>query len=271
MATDRRDRFLKLERPRAGAGGRTDPLPSDERFEGLGGAPRGRAGGEGPPAPGAPPPSDAGDEAPVPRASVERFRPAPDRSLDTAALPDGAQPFTRCARCEMDNSVYARACQNCGADLETPEQRNFNEQYWARRQAESRAEKAAADARARAVEASEAEVQRARREIAEQMARREAERLDGELDAAGGGRRRRWGSWDDAPGGGWGGDPVPLGIRLLRMIPGIGWKIAAVAAVVVLPLALAIFTRGGPQLAGMVVLMLIGGLFSNGRRRWRRW
>jgi hypothetical protein len=44
-----------------------------------------------------------------------------------------------------------------------------------------------------------------------------------------------------------------------------------VAAVVVLPLALAIFTRGGPQLAGMVVLMLIGGLFSNGRRRWRRW
>jgi hypothetical protein len=171
----------------------------------------------------------------------------------------------------MDNSVYARACQNCGADLETPEQRNFNEQYWARRQAESRAEKAAADARARAVEASEAELQRARREIAEQMARREAERLDEELDAAGGGRRRRWGSWDDAPGGGWGGDPVPLGIRLLRMIPGIGWKIAAVAAAVVLPLALAIFTRGGPQLAGMVVLMLIGGLFSNGRRRWRRW
>jgi hypothetical protein len=266
MATDRRDRFLKLERPRTGPGGRADPLPSDERFQGIGGAPR--VAGEGPPA--APPPA-AGDAAPLPRASAERFRPAPERGLDTAALPEGAQPFTRCARCEMDNSVYARACQNCGADLETPEQRNFNEQYWARRQAESRAEKAAADARARALEASEAEVRRARREIAEGMARREAERLDEELDAAGGGRGRRRGSWEDPGGGGWGGDPVPAGIRLLRMIPGTGWKIAAVAAAVVLPLALAVFTRGGAQLAGMLVLMLVGGLFSRGRRRWRRW
>ena len=266
---ERRDRFLKLERPRAALPGRADPLPSDERFEGLGEAPAGPTGREGappePPGPGAP------DAAPPGRAAAGRFGPPPERGLDTGALPDGAQPFTRCARCEMDNSVYARACQNCGADLEAPEQRNFNEQLWARRQAEARAERAATEARTRAAEASDAEVQRARREIAGEMARREAERVDDELDAAGGGRRRRWGGWgDDAPGG-WGADGTPVGIRLLRMIPGIGWKIAAVAAAVVLPLALAIFTRGGAQLAGMLVLMLVGGLFSNGRRRWRRW
>jgi hypothetical protein len=268
MARDRHDRFLKLERPRTGAAGRADPLANDERFEGIG-----DAGPRGAPAGASVPPPRPETPAPAPPGAADRFRPAPERGIDTAALPEGAQPFTRCARCEMDNSVYARACQNCGADLETPEQRNFNEQFWGRRQAETRAEKAAADARAKAVEGSEAEVQRARREIAARMARREADRVEDELDAAEGGRRRRWGSWDDGggPAEGWGGEPVPVGIRLLRMIPGTGWKIAAVATVVALPLLLAVFTRGGAQLAGMLVLMLVGGLFSNGRRRWRRW
>jgi len=271
MATGRQDRFLKLERPRSGDAGRVDPLANDERFEGLGdpaGAPVATPPGRATPRPS--PPAGA-DPAPLSRAG-DRFRPAPERGLDTAELPDGAQPFTRCARCEVDNSVYARACQNCGADLETVEQRRFNEEHWARRRAEAAAEKAADAARARERERDAAEGQRARRELATEMARRERDRVEDELYREGGGRGR-WGSWDhgSGPGEGWGGGSVPPGIRLLRMIPGMGWKIAAVVGAIVVPLTLVLFTRGGPQLAAMLVLLVIGSLFSSGRRRWRRW
>lgn len=269
MATDRHDRFLRLERPRRG-GESPDPLSSDERFEGLGEPP-----GSAPPAGrGGPVPArrglDRDPAGPSPSSAAGRFGIPPERPLETAALPEGAQPFSRCARCEMDSSVYARACQNCGADLEAPEQRNFNEEFWARRRAEAAAEKAAEGARARERDRMAAEETRSRRELATEMARRERDRVEDELDEAGG--RPRWRSWGAGDGEEpWGEGRTPAGIRLLRMIPGTGWKIAAVAAALVVPLLLVVFGRGGAQLGGMAWLVVVGSLFSNGRRRWRRW
>jgi hypothetical protein len=252
MPTRRRERFLRLERPRDGAGGRPDPLPNDERFEQLGG----EAAGGAPPRPPA--------ATPVPSRATDRFRPPPERAPDTAGLPEGAQPFTRCARCEVDSSVYARACQNCGADLETPEQRSFNEQLWARRRAEAEVERKELAEREQERRRLAGDEARLRREVAEEMARRERDRVDGEL--GGWGRGRGWGQDD----GDWGRPQAPVGLRLLRLLPGLGWRIAAVSVAFAVPLLLILLGRGTPQLLGMMLMMLFVGLFSSGRR-WRRW
>jgi len=116
LAADTRDRFLKLERPREAQPGRVDPLANETRFEHLGGD---REAAARPPAPA--------------RAAADRFRLPRERGLEVANLPEGAQPFTRCARCQADNTRYAPACTSCGAALDTPEQRAFNERLWAAR------------------------------------------------------------------------------------------------------------------------------------------
>ena len=120
MSADTRDRFLKLERPREGLPGRVDPLPDESRFEHL------RSEREAP----------ARRAEPGP-AAADRFRAPPARGLETTCLPEGAQPFTRCALCEADNSLYASACASCGAALDTPEQKAFNVRLWAARRAEA--------------------------------------------------------------------------------------------------------------------------------------
>src|SRR5512136_2491039 len=137
MGSERRDRFLKLERPRP---------------EGDG----------------------------VPDSSTDRFREPPERPPEPVRTGGVAQPYVRCAACEMDNTVYAQACQNCGAALDTPEQRSFNERHWAERQAAEAARKER-NAREEAQQREAAELARQRREIAEQMARREKERVDAQF------------------------------------------------------------------------------------------
>ena len=44
-------------------------------------------------------------------------------------VPD-AQPFHRCAVCEAENGRFTERCTNCGAALDSPEQRAFNEALW---------------------------------------------------------------------------------------------------------------------------------------------
>ncbi len=123
----------------------------------------------------------------VPSTSTDRFRPPPERPLETAGHPEDAQPFTRCASCQMDNTVYAAACQNCGAALDTPAQRDFNERLWASRRAEAEAERRAAAELEKERQRDAAAQARARRELAEEMARQEKDRID---DQYGAGRPR---------------------------------------------------------------------------------
>lgn len=46
------------------------------------------------------------------------------------------QPFVRCARCRSDSYLTATRCAQCDADLETAEQRAFNEALWRQGRAE---------------------------------------------------------------------------------------------------------------------------------------
>jgi hypothetical protein len=240
VSSERRDRFLKLERPRQPGGSAPDALPGEERFEGI---------GAGTVQPG-PPPGNG-----VPSTSTDRFRPPPERPLETVGHSEDAQPFTRCASCQMDNTVYAAACQNCGAALDTPAQRDFNERLWATRRAEAEAERRAAAEREKERQRDAAAQARARRELAEEMARQEKDRIDDQYGPGLPGRP----SSDTA------------GMRLLRLVPGAGWRIAIAVVAIGIPLLLLLFGRGQVQFAGMALLGLLIALFSPARRRTRRW
>lgn len=247
MGSERRDRFLKLERARPGRSDAADPLSGDERFEGIG-EPGGK---EAVPGTVSAPP----DRPSVPSSSTDRFRPPPERPLETAEAREGAQPFTRCASCQMDNTIYAAACVNCGAALDTPAQRAFNERFWAERQAQAETERREIAEREKVRQAGAADLARRQRELGEEIARRERERVDAELPD---GPFQR-------PG------PDTTGMRLLRLLPGTGLRIAAAVVVIGLPLLLLLFGRGMPQLVGMVLLGVVVALFSPSRRRTGRW
>lgn len=256
MASDREKRFLNLEKPRR-EGPVDDPPDPSGRF--------GRV-----EAPGRPP-----ADAPLPDGATDRFRAPKERPLDVAPMRDGEQPFARCASCEMDNSVYAAACQNCGADLTSSEQRIFNERLWARRREEAAEETAQHAERERERERVVAAEAQARRELAATMAREEARRVDNRLGDAtwgqGGWGRRGWG---DPDGGGWGGggDGSPYGLRLLRMIKNPLVRIGVIAGAIALPiLMIALPERNSRwRVAGMLVTFVILALVSPPGWRYRR-
>ena len=83
----------------------------------------------------------------TPVANPARFAPeerrAPASGIETDEEPADAQPFLRCAQCEMDNTRFAERCANCGAPLHTPEQDLYNRQLWQKRRAEAVAEQEA--------------------------------------------------------------------------------------------------------------------------------
>lgn len=268
MIRDRLRRFRNIERPRR-PGEESAPGPAPERFR--------RLEGPGPAAPA---------EPRIPDSATDRFRPPAERPLEVAEAPEGQQPFRRCARCEMDNARFAEACSNCGADLGTPEQEAFNERLWAARRQEASEEARVLAERAAERERLGEEERKARVALATEMARREADRVEGELGEAW--DRGRWGG-----GRGWGYDPErpydpdapwgapprgPLGLRLLRMIRNPVLRIAVIVAVAAVPvLLIALGPRGGgARLAGMIVLMVLFAVMSprgwrTRRRNWWGW
>jgi hypothetical protein len=242
LSSERRDRFLKLERPRQAGGNAPEPLPDEERFESIG-EPAARP---------APVPAST-----VPSTSTDRFRPPPERPLETEEHREGVQPFTRCASCQVDNTVYAAACQNCGVALDTPVQRDFNERLWAGRKAEAEAEQRATAVREQERQREAALQARQRRELAEEMARQEKDRIDEQ--------------YGDGTTGRSGGVSDTAGMRLLRLVPGAGWRIALAFIAIGIPLLLLLFGRGSIQFAGLALLGLLIALFSPARRRSGRW
>jgi len=254
MASERFRRFLNLEKPRPGPQDEHVP-PEKQRFGNV----------EMPSPPAAPP------APPVPRQATDRFREPGEQPLDVVESRGDAQPFVRCAHCEMDNSIYAGSCQNCGADLSTPHQRAFNERLWAERRKQDAQEESLLAEREKERQRMAAAEASARRELATEMAQREAERVRGELEDPRWGGSGGWGRrpWDWGNGGG---DPTPTGIRLLRLIPNPVLRIVAGVASVALPILFLIAGRRGSglQIAGMMLLVLVIGLCSPGYRYYRR-
>jgi transcriptional regulator NrdR family protein len=154
--TGRFSRFLNLERSRMGRGGEP-AAPSEarsERFEAL----EGRA--------------ELPEQPPGAGLSADRFQDSgPGENLELAPARPGDQPFIRCAHCEADHGAQAQVCTQCGRDLTTAEQREFNEALWARRKKE--AEEQSSELNRFREEAHQLETQQAaqRRAVAESMAR----------------------------------------------------------------------------------------------------
>jgi hypothetical protein len=98
-------RFLRLERPHQ-PGEQHTPVANPDRFN--------------------------HEESRAPVSGIETDEEAPD-----------AQPFLRCAQCEMDNTRFSQRCTNCGAPLHTPEQDLYNRQLWEKRRREAQAEQEA--------------------------------------------------------------------------------------------------------------------------------
>lgn len=220
---DRFRRFRHLERPRqAGGAGPTDSTPGTEgRFGSL---EERRAGAEAGP--------------PVANGHLDRFRPAPEPMLDLApGVADGELPFVRCAACQMDHSRAAAICAHCGADLGTEEQRAFNARLAEERRAQGAVEAAQVAELERAQRAAIDEAAKAKRAMAEALAREvgdaERRRLDAEGLGGFGSAPRGWGSggrgWGSLGsgagwrGGGAGGRWGTLGRGALGVLGVLGW------------------------------------------------
>jgi ribosomal protein L37E len=161
------DRFRRIERSR-----REAPVPAGDpdtagRIEGV---ERPLAGPTHPAASGA---------------DLDRFAPPPPAPVELVPADADRRPFTRCLRCGMDHHALASECAGCGAALDTPEQRAFNDGLWAERRAE-RAEEERLHAE-REVERLRAAAELAveRRAAAESLAREVGERERRRLQAGG--------------------------------------------------------------------------------------
>lgn len=247
MSHRRLRRFLHLERPRTPGApdAPSEPGHAAGRIDAVQ-----RPGGAGPPAP-----ARTG-------ARLDRFGPEPEPVIELAETA-GRLPFSRCLGCGQDAHALATTCPGCGARLDTPEQRAHDERLWAELQQASAREAAAAQALRAARAREDDEATRARRALAEAMAReigaRERRRLDGGLD---------WGErWRPR-------DATPLGLRLLRALPP-GWRVpaAVTAAVTVLGLALAGLAGGARGPRGLLVMIAaaVVVLLVTPRGDLRRW
>jgi hypothetical protein len=254
--SDRRlRRFLHLERPRPADAGKGEgegdlPSPGGGRFEGVE-RPRGDVS-----APvGAPPHTGA---------QLDRFGPEPEPPIELVDT-ERTRPFTRCMRCGADSNFAATECAACGASLDAPEQREWSERFWAERQAEAERETRAEAERRELAARAEADEARARRAVAEELARQvgELERRRLEADEGGGGL-------------GLGRDARPLGLRLLRLIPDARWRLAAGIACAALVLGLVVNglgalghrQRSASFAVGLVLLVVLALPAGVWRRRW---
>lgn len=237
MASDGRlRRFLHLERARPGGPTADPPRDVPDRTEERIGAVEN--------------PAAAAGTARRTRtgARLERFGPEPEPRLELVDA-EGRRPFTRCRRCGMDSNVFATECQGCGASLDTPEQHEFDERFWAARQAQAEREAREAAERQELQARAEEEDARARRAMGEAIAREVGER-----------ERWRLSGWRDR--GGSPGEWSPLGLRLVRrLFPDARWHIpvmALSAGLAALLAAYGIHARSALLgAAGAVVLVLL--------------
>ncbi|WP_224366278.1 hypothetical protein [Hyalangium versicolor] len=230
--TSKFSRFLHLERSRGERPNPNEParLQSGSRFETL--AQR----GAGP------------QEAAVPDAHLERFRGEAPLALEE--VPAEAERFPRCARCESDNSRFARECALCGADLNTPEQRAYNETFWKTRQ----------QALAQEREAVKALGQQQR----DEDRRDEQARFDQMLEKLRE-EERASSRWDFFTG------ETPFGWRLLSLISDPVVRVGVLIVSILIPVALWRYGVGRTRLVGVALgfLILMSLLPSNRRRWWR--
>ena len=174
MAGDRFSRFQNLERERPlevdAGGGEPSNEPSGGRAE------SGRFNAlqtEVRPAPG---------PTPIAQGHLARFDAPKQAELSLDASTEQDQPFIRCRVCEGDNNRFAVECQHCNADLNTPEQRAFNEQLWAQLR-EARQHEAEAHQQMQAAQLqAEFELKQAQRKAYEQLARRVAVQTEAWLE-----------------------------------------------------------------------------------------
>lgn len=170
MAGDRFSRFQNLERERplegdASGGESADGRAESGRFNALQTEMR--------PAPG---------PAPIAQGHLARFDAPKPAELSLDASTEQDQPFIRCRVCEGDNNRFAVECQHCSADLNTPEQRAFNEQLWAQLR-ETRQQEAEAHQQMQAAQLqAEFELKQAQRKAWEQLARRVAVQTEARLE-----------------------------------------------------------------------------------------
>ena len=222
--TPKLSRFLHLERAR---GGRSDetaaPLRDGGRFESLEER------------------KEAHAEAAVPEAHLERFK--GDAPLALADNPEETRRFPRCRVCESENGRFAKACGVCGADLETPEQREYNERLWQqRRQGLSRTHADEVEA-LRQLEARRREEDERFKQQLEQLRREE-----------GGGRWVRIYSQHST-----------IGTGLLALIPHPLVRWLTLAAVLCLAVGLWRYGAGRTRMAGGAMCLLLLVLFLPGR------
>jgi hypothetical protein len=235
----RLSRFLHLEKERRDA-----PAPA-------GAATRERFGAAPPPvSEPAPPPPDpvaaVAEPAPAPPVMTSTPSRPLGPALETLALAenDGAYVTIRCANCEADNGPYNRRCVNCNTPLDTPVQQVFNER-WARQRAEEKAREDEEIARLAAERARADEEQR---------------RLLREADAIMAGARagRRWTQEEPDRVG-----RPSLGLVLLRQIPDARIRLAVLAVVVGVTLALVFIPQRGSetQMVGIMLTLLVSLMF----------
>jgi hypothetical protein len=239
VSEQRRDRFRRLERPRAAGpdGAPASPAP-DARIEAV----------RGPGEAVAPGPAEAGAAG-----HLDRFRPAPERGLELEP-DDDAQPFLRCAACETDNFRRAASCTTCAADLTTEPQRLFNQRLWAARQAEAAAEAEAIAARKSLLEADRVDEGALRRRAAEALAREVGDAERRRLEREGFGP-----DWGRLPGPGWPGpahsSSTPWALRWLKSMPP-GWALAVGLLLLGTPVLLYLLLPPLGVLAGAITLAL---------------
>jgi hypothetical protein len=231
---DRLRRFLHLERARpdgpTAEPGRDAPAPVEERISAL-------------ERPQAPRPAPHGSRT---GARLERFGPEPEPTLELADT--GSRPFTRCRRCGMDNNLFVVTCTGCTADLDSPEQHEFNERFWLARQAEAERE-------------ARLEAERSAQRIREDEEQAHARRVMGEELAREVGRSERQRLGRAFGQGGLPGSWSPLGLRLGRYLPDPRWTWPAFGAGVLLAAGMAVTglaTRSiGRFLAGVALLLAL--------------
>jgi hypothetical protein len=229
--TSKFSRFLHLERSRGerSAPEETSQLQNGNRFEAVAG------------------PQQAPQATSVPEAHLERFKgQAPLGLVDPLQK---TEHFPRCGSCEADNGAFAKECGQCGADLTTPQQREYNERLQQSRQQEA----------AQAREAAMAfEQERQRREAEQQADAERYVRLLKETRT----QEQAGARWQAMAQHG------SIGLWLLSLIPHPGVRWGVLLAAILLPLLLWRFGRGTSRFMAVVLGILLLVLILPHRRRW---